>query len=146
MAFSNVVIQGNLTADPDQRTTPSGTSLTSFSVAVNTRVGGSESTTYYNCTCWDERKGGLIAKYFQKGRPIIVSGSLSMRSYTGRDGSQRQSLDVNVTDFGFVGSQRDASADNNMANAGSAPAANDANGAPVAGSDLDDIKIDDIPF
>lgn len=144
MAFSNIVIQGNLTADPDQRTTPSGRALTSFSVAVNSRTGNNESTDYYNCTCWDERRGGLIAKYFTKGRPIIVSGSLSTHTYTGRDGSQRTSLDVNVDNFGFVGSQRDAEAANGAA---PAPAASDANAAPIDSDSLDDgIKIDDIPF
>ncbi|MDO4271822.1 MAG: single-stranded DNA-binding protein, partial [Candidatus Saccharibacteria bacterium] len=102
MSFSKIILMGNLTADPDQRTTPNGQELTSFSLAVNTRNGRDESTAFYRCTMWGKR-GEAIARYVSKGQPLLVSGTLSVRSYQAKDGTERQSLEVNVDDFSFVG-------------------------------------------
>ena len=143
MSFSKIVIMGNLTADPEQRTTPNGRELTSFTIAVNTRAGAGreENTTFYRCTMWGNR-GEAIAKYVTKGQQLLVSGTLSARSYQTKDGTERQSLEVNVDDFSFVGSRRSQEGD-------AQPKTTNANEAvdaePV--DDIDEpIDLSDIPF
>lgn len=149
MSFSKIVIMGNLTADPEQRTTPNGRELTSFTIAVNTRAGAGreENTTFYRCTMWGNR-GEAIAKYVTKGQQLLVSGTLSARSYQAKDGTERQSLEVNVDDFSFVGSRREQSGANEVGGSNSgdaAPTDNIVDAAPV--EDIDEpIDLSDIPF
>lgn len=139
MAFSKIIIMGNLTADPEQRTTPSGQELASFTIAVNTRNGREESTAFYRCTMWGKR-GEAIAKYVAKGQQLLVSGTLTVRSYQAKDGTERQSLDVNVDDFSFVGSRG-----NGGGNTASVPAADKP--ADTPSMDVDEpIDLSDIPF
>lgn len=143
MSFSKIVIMGNLTADPEQRTTPNGRELTSFTIAVNTRTGAGreENTTFYRCTMWGNR-GEAIAKYVSKGQQLLVSGALSTRSYQTKDGTERQSLEINVDDFSFVGSRRsqDGDAQSKATNTNEAVDAE-----PV--DDIDEpIDLSDIPF
>lgn len=143
MSFSKIVIMGNLTADPEQRTTPNGRELTSFTIAVNTRTGAGreENTTFYRCTMWGNR-GEAIAKYVSKGQQLLVSGSLSTRSYQTKDGTERQSLEINVDDFSFVGSRRSQEGDA-QSKATNTNEAVDAE--PV--DDIDEpIDLSDIPF
>lgn len=143
MSFSKIVIMGNLTADPEQRTTPNGRELTSFTIAVNTRAGAGreENTTFYRCTMWGNR-GEAIAKYVTKGQQLLVSGTLSARSYQTKDGTERQSLEVNVDDFSFVGSRRSQEGDA-QSKATNTNEAVDAE--PV--DDIDEpIDLSDIPF
>lgn len=143
MSFSKIVIMGNLTADPEQRTTPNGRELTSFTIAVNTRTGAGreENTTFYRCTMWGNR-GEAIAKYVSKGQQLLVSGALSARSYQTKDGTERQSLEINVDDFSFVGSRRsqEGDAQSKVTNTNEAVDAE-----PV--DDIDEpIDLSDIPF
>lgn len=143
MSFSKIVIMGNLTADPEQRTTPNGRELTSFTIAVNTRTGAGreENTTFYRCTMWGNR-GEAIAKYVSKGQQLLVSGALSTRSYQTKDGAERQSLEINVDDFSFVGSRRSQEGDA-QSKATNTNEAVDAE--PV--DDIDEpIDLSDIPF
>lgn len=143
MSFSKIVIMGNLTADPEQRTTPNGRELTSFTIAVNTRTGAGreENTTFYRCTMWGNR-GEAIAKYVSKGQQLLVSGALSTRSYQTKDGTERQSLEINVDDFSFVGSRRSQEGDA-QSKATNTNEAVDAE--PV--DDIDEpIDLSDIPF
>lgn len=141
MSFSKIILMGNLTADPDQRTTPSGQELTSFSLAVNTRNGRDESTAFYRCTMWGKR-GEAIARYVSKGQPLLVSGALSVRSYQAKDGTERQSLEVNVDDFSFVGSR----GSNNSGSTANVKEGNAEATADSMGDDLNPIVLDDIPF
>lgn len=143
MSFSKIVIMGNLTADPEQRTTPNGRELTSFTIAVNTRAGAGreENTTFYRCTMWGNR-GEAIAKYVTKGQQLLVSGTLSARSYQAKDGTERQSLEVNVDDFSFVGSRRSQEGD---AQPRTTNTNETADAEPV--DDIDEpIDLSDIPF
>ena len=89
MAFNKVILMGNLTADPEVRTTPSGQSVTSFSLAVNRTFRGSdgnrrEETSFINCTAWGNT-GETIAKYVGKGRQLLVSGRLQQRSWEDKE-------------------------------------------------------------
>ena len=111
MAFNKVILMGNLTADPEVRTTPSGQSVTSFSLAVNRTFRGSdgnrrEETSFINCTAWGNT-GETIAKYVGKGRQLLVSGRLQQRSWEDKEtGKRRSAIDVIVEEFSFVNDGR----------------------------------------
>jgi single-strand DNA-binding protein len=111
MAFNKVILLGNLTADPETRTTPSGQSVTSFSLAVNRTWNDAngqrqEETSFINCTAWGAR-GETIAKYVQKGRQLLVSGRLQQRSWDDKDtGKKRSTIDVIVEEFSFINDGR----------------------------------------
>ncbi|MCL2037874.1 single-stranded DNA-binding protein [Candidatus Saccharibacteria bacterium] len=111
MAFNKVILLGNLTADPETRTTPSGQSVTSFSLAINRTWNDAngqrqEETSFINCTAWGQR-GETIAKYVQKGRQLLVSGRLQQRSWDDKEtGKKRSTIDVVVEEFSFVSDGR----------------------------------------
>lgn len=106
--FNKVILMGNLTRDPETRTTPSGQNVTNFSLAVNRTWKGSdgqqqEAVSYINCVAWG-KTGDIIAQYLQKGRPVLVSGRLDQRSWEDKEtGGKRSSVEVIVEDFNFVG-------------------------------------------
>ncbi len=108
--FNKVILMGNLTRDPETRTTPSGQSVTSFTVAVNrtwrNQSGESqESVSYIDCVAWG-KPGEVIAQYLQKGRALLVSGRLDQRSWEDKESGQKRSkVEVIVEDFNFVDSR-----------------------------------------
>lgn len=134
---------GNLTRDPETRTTPNGQSVTNFSLAVNRTWKGAdgnmqESVSFIDCVAW-ARTGEVIAQYMQKGRPILVSGRLDQRSWE-QDGQKRSKVEVIVEDFNFVGG-------GDGAGGGSAASASGATSStkPATKSDApDDVVIEDI--
>lgn len=87
---------GNLTADPEVRTTPRGTSLTELRLAVNRVSGGPnegerrEETTFLDVTCWG-RLGEIAAQYLSKGRPVFIEGRLQMDSWEDKQSGQKRS-------------------------------------------------------
>ncbi|MDR0957161.1 MAG: single-stranded DNA-binding protein, partial [Candidatus Nomurabacteria bacterium] len=111
MSFNKVILHGNLTRDPETRSTTNGQSITSFSVAVSDTWTGKdgqkqERTNFVDCDCWGAR-GETIAKYFSKGSPILVEGSLRHDSWDDKEtGKKRSKLSVSVQGFSFVGSKR----------------------------------------
>ncbi|RYC76298.1 single-stranded DNA-binding protein [Candidatus Nanoperiomorbus periodonticus] len=148
MAFNKVILMGNLTADPEVRTTPSGQSVTSFSLAVNRTFRGSdgnrrEETSFINCTAWGNT-GETIAKYVGKGRQLLVSGRLQQRSWEDKEtGKRRSAIDVIVEEFSFVNDGRGSGAN---AAAGSQKASSQPS-ADTAEVDADEpIDLSDIPF
>lgn len=149
MSFSKIVILGNLTDDPEHRVTPSGQELTSFSIAVNTYMGqGKEpNVAYYRCTMWGKR-GSVVEKYVAKGQPLLVSGQLTVRSYAAKDGTQRQSLEVNVDDFSLIGNRGGNSSDAGKgAGSNNASANSDDASANTTTANIDEpIDLSDIPF
>lgn len=147
MAFNKVILLGNLTADPETRTTPSGQSVTSFSLAVNRTWNDAngqkqEETSFINCTAWAAR-GETIAKYVGKGRQLLVSGRLQQRSWDDKEtGKKRSSIDVVVEEFSFVSDGRGAGANSGATTA--SKKSDDA--APVEDIDSAPIDLSDIPF
>ena len=144
MAFNKVILLGNLTADPETRTTPSGQSVTSFSLAVNRTWNDAsgtrqESTSFINCTAWGQR-GETIARYVTKGRQLLVSGRLEQRSWDDKEtGKKRSAIDVIVEEFSFISDGRGGGANTGGSNS-SAPAA-----APASKSKAkDDVVVEDI--
>ena len=85
MAFNKVILMGNLTADPELRTTPNGQNLASFTLAINrtwnsTNGERQEETSFISCTAWG-KTGETISKYVSKGRQLLVSGRLQQRTW-----------------------------------------------------------------
>lgn len=143
MSFNKVVLLGNLTADPEVRTTTSGQNVTSFSLAVNRVYNNAqgerqEETSFINCTAWG-RTAETIAKYVSKGRQLLVSGRLQQRTWQDKDtGKNRSAIDVVVEEFSFVndGNRGDGAA------AGSTPAKKE----EVTVIDDKPIDLSEIPF
>ncbi len=94
--LNKVMIIGNLTADPEVRTTPRGTSLTELRLAVNRISSGQsegerrEETTFLDVTCWG-RTGEVAAQYLAKGRPVFIEGRLQQDSWEDKQTGQRRS-------------------------------------------------------
>ena len=129
--FSKAIITGNLTRDPEMRTTTTGSNVCSFSVAVNRVYRGAdgankEDVSYIDCSAWG-KLGEVIAQYAKKGTGVLVSGRLNQRSWEDKNGNKRSSVEIVVEDFNFVGGgSREggtfASAYNNQTTASSASA------------------------
>ena len=102
--MNKLTIIGNLTRDPELRTTTSGKNVCDFTVAVNRRrqQEGQPEADYFRVTVWNER-AELCAKYLAKGKKVSVIGSVSVRTYTGNDGTTRASLEVtDVSEIEFL--------------------------------------------
>lgn len=94
--LNKVMLIGNLTADPEVRTTPRGNSLTELRLAVNRVSSGPnegerrEETTFLDVTCWG-RTGEVAAQYLTKGRPVFIEGRLQMDTWEDKQTGQRRS-------------------------------------------------------
>ncbi|MBR6965193.1 single-stranded DNA-binding protein [Candidatus Saccharibacteria bacterium] len=105
--FSKAIITGNLTRDPELRTTPNGSSVCSFSVAVNRVFRDSsgnqqEDVSFIDCSAWG-KLGEMINQYAKKGTGVLVSGRLDQRSWEDKNtGQKRSRVEVVVEDFNFL--------------------------------------------
>lgn len=100
------LIGGRLTQDPELKTTSSGVSVCSFTVAVNRKPGkdGESKADFINCTAW-RQTAEFISRYFHKSSSIFVQGTLQQRSWETQDGQKRTVLEVQVDDARFVDSK-----------------------------------------
>ena len=104
--LNTVVIMGRLTADPELRTTTSGLSVTSFTVAVD-RKGTEKKTDFIDCTAW-RKTADFVSTYFKKGQMIAVEGSIQTDNFTDKDGNKRKSVQVTVENVSFCGSKNES--------------------------------------
>jgi single-strand DNA-binding protein len=110
--INRVVLTGNLTRDPELRTTPSGTSVCSLRIASNTRrKDGSgnwvEKPNFFDVTVWGAQ-GENCANYLSKGRPIALDGRLEWREWEDPNGNKRQAVDIIADSVQFLGSREGA--------------------------------------
>ena len=100
------LIGGRLTQDPELKTTSSGVSVCSFTVAVNRKPSkdGESKADFINCTAW-RQTAEFISRYFHKSSSIFVQGTLQQRSWETQDGQKRTVLEVQVDDARFVDSK-----------------------------------------
>ncbi len=135
--FSKAIITGNITRDPELRTTPSGSQVCSFSVAVNRTFKDSsgtsqETVSFFDCSAWG-RSAEIINQYAKKGTGILVSGRLEQRSWEDKNtGQKRSRVEIVVEEFSFLSG--------NDRSAGSTSA-----GSSIETQDSQDIIPDDIP-
>ncbi len=107
--FNKVILLGNLTRDPEVRSTQGGQVVTALGMAINRTytVGGPggekrEETTFVDVDFWG-RRGEVIAQYFKKGDPIFIEGRLTFRQWEAKDGGgKRSKLSVTGDNFEFV--------------------------------------------
>ena len=107
--LNHITIMGRLTRDPELRRTGSGVAVASFTVAVDRdfggRDGGEKETDFIDCVAW-RQTGEFVSKYFTKGRMIVVSGRLQIRSWTDKDGNKRRTAEVVADNVYFGESKR----------------------------------------
>nr|DAS64185.1 MAG TPA: Single strand binding protein [Caudoviricetes sp.] len=98
--MNKLTIIGNLTRDPETRVTQSGSSVCSFTVAVNRR-GQDDKTDFFRVSAWN-KTGETCQKYLLKGRKVAVTGPVSVSTYTGQDGKAYANLEVMSQDVEFL--------------------------------------------
>ena len=137
-SINQTILLGRLTRDPEQRTTPSGRTVVSFSIAVD-RTGQDDQADFFNVTAW-EKLGELVMQYLSKGRRVLVQGRLRQDSWEDKETGKRQSrIEVVATDVTFL--------DSPSGNGSGASAPKDDTKEEVV-TDIDDKPIDlsEIPF
>ena len=105
--MNSICLMGRLTGDPELKTTQSGVSVTSFSVAVDRAFRSKDQerqTDFINCVAW-RGTAEFITRYFRKGQRIALHGSLQTRNYTANDGSKRTVYEVVVDNAFFCESK-----------------------------------------
>jgi single-strand DNA-binding protein len=152
MAASNinrVTVTGNLTRDPELRSTPTGTSVCKLRIAVNTRrkdASGQwvDKPNYFDVTVWGAQ-GENCAQYLQKGRPVAIDGRLEWREWDATDGSgKRSAVEIVADTVQFLGGRGDDGGNGQRFTPESDVPADTADFAPApAGPGVSD---DDIPF
>jgi single-strand DNA-binding protein len=112
MNLNLVAITGNLTKDPELRSTPSGTSVCKLRVAVNGRLkrGGewTDKVNYFDVVCWSGQ-AEACAEHLSKGSPVAVAGRLDWHEWETSDGTKRQTIEIIGDQVQFLGgSDREA--------------------------------------
>lgn len=109
--MNKVFIVGNLTRDPEMRTTNSGIAVCSFTVAVNKRMSADAKhpeADYFRVTAW-RGLGENCNKFLAKGRKVAVTGSVSVSTYQAKDGTTKATLEVVADDVEFLSPKGEAS-------------------------------------
>lgn len=140
---------GRLTKDPETRSTPSGQRVTALSIATN-RVfkdkegNKQEQAEFHNVILWS-RLAEIASQYLIKGQEVLVEGRLQTRSWDGKDGVKRYRTEI-IGESLQMGSKSGGGSGNFAPKDSSTPAANDATKKEEIVEDVEEIKIEDIPF
>ena len=132
---------GNLVADPETRTTPSGVTVCSFTIAVNRRFAnadGERQCDFFRINAW-RQLGEVCAKHLAKGRKVAVVGELQARLYDAKNGEKRMSLDVAADEVEFL-SPKDEEPKRKK------DTASVSNGKVTPDDQFTDIDTSDLPF
>ena len=148
--MNKIFIVGNLTRDPELRSTPNGASVCSFTVAVDRRFqrgnGGEKTTDFFRINAW-RQLGENCSKFLAKGRKVAVVGELQARMYKDNNGEARMSLDVNADEVEFLSPKGDSgSGYSGGYNSGSQNNRSQNNDDFLGADGFTDIQSDDIPF
>ncbi len=101
--MNSVTLHGRLSRDPEMRTTQTGKAFARFYVAVD-RMTKEKAADFIPCTAWGQT-AELIAKYFNKGKEILLEGRIQTGSYTDKEGNKRYTTDVVANRIEFCGSK-----------------------------------------
>ena len=116
--YNKMILVGRMTADPEMKSTPSGVSVCSFSVACDRQFkdkDGNRKADFIPCVAW-RSLAEFVVKYFQKGSPIGIEGSLETKTYTDKNGNKRTMYEVIADRAFFVGGkERNTSSGENAA-------------------------------
>ena len=145
-SINQVILMGRLTRDPEMRTTTTGKTIASFSLAVD-RGGQDDQADFFDITAW-EKLGELVNQYLSKGRRCLVQGRLRQDSWDDKEtGKKRSKVEVVATDVTFLdGPNGDAG--NSQSNAPASAGSSNKKSDDVVIEDIDDKPIDlsEIPF
>lgn len=140
--LNSIIIMGRLTSDPELRSTSSGLSVTTFTVAVDrnyAKPGEEKKTDFIPVSAW-RSTADFVSKYFRKGSMIAVQGSLQTRNYEDKNGNKRVAFEVLADQVSFCGSKSEGGTYNNASN----------NASSYNNSSADDfssvVDDDDLPF
>ena len=142
--MNKIVLIGNLTHDPETRSTPNGVTVCSFTIAVNRRFasqGGERQTDFFRINAW-RQLGDNCSRFLAKGRKVAVVGEFQARTYEAKDGTTRMSLDVSADEVEFLTPRGEDQGSSYSAPANHRP--QQSRSQDVAG--FTDISSDDIPF
>jgi len=163
MDLNKVMVIGNITRDPDLRTTPSGQSVASFSVATNRvwKDPGSgerrESAEFHNVVAWG-KLAEICGQYLRKGSKIYVEGRLQTRSWQGQDGNKRYTTEIVMENMIMLDRRPQGSFNASAPASQATPTSPMAPAAPAAppqpeeiptiqiDESQDEVRIEDIPF
>ena len=129
--MNKITLIGNLTHDPEVRSTPNGITVASFTIAVDRRfkeANGEKKTDFFRINAW-KTLGDHCARYLAIGRKVAVVGEIQPRLYEAKDGTTRMSLDVQADEVEFLSPKQQ----------GNDEPAPDANG-------FTDVDASDVPF
>ena len=147
-SINQVFLMGRLTRDPEQRTTPTGKTVASFSIAVDRggqSADGGDTADFFNVTAW-EKLGELVVQYLAKGRRVLVQGRLRQDSWEDKETGKKQSrIEITASDVTFLDGP---SGDSGARDASSARPTASKKTEDVVIEDIDDKPIDlsEIPF
>lgn len=151
--INNVVLVGRLTKDPDLKYTASGTTVSTFTLAVNrnfTNQSGNREADFINCVIW-RKSAETLANYAKKGTLLGVTGRIQTRNYENQQGQRVYVTEVVAENFQLLESrsaneQRKNNDMNNFDGQGMSNKNNDKyTGDPFSGSSIDSSD-DDLPF
>lgn len=159
MSLNRAQLLGNLTRDPELRTTAGGQSVVNFGLATNRRYTDKngqqvDQAEFHNIVAWG-KLADIVAQYLKKGRRVYVEGRLQTRDWEAQDGSKRRTTEIvaeNLIMLDRAGAGAGASADGGSAHTGASftspfDGAHDAATIPAPQPALEDeIKVEDIPF
>lgn len=146
--INRVTLTGNLTSDPELRSTQSGLSVCSLRLACNTRRKNQttgeweDKPNYFNITVWGTQ-GENCARFLAKGRPVAIDGRLEWREWQAQDGTKRQAVEVIADTVQFLGS-REAPAPSDFTASSDVPV--DSRDFQPVGASTESSSPDDIPF
>lgn len=127
--MNKVFLIGNLTKDPEMRSTQSGVAVCNFSIAVNRRFRnpqtGQQETDFLNVIAW-RQLAELCSKYLAKGRKVAVAGSIQTRTYEAKDGSKRTAWDIVADEVEFLSANQSGGAPSGDYSKAAAPSASGA--------------------
>lgn len=151
MNLNKAMIIGNLTRDPEVRTTPQGTSVASFGVATNfvwTDANGQkqEKAEFHNVVAW-RKLADIIGQYLKKGSKIYIEGRLQTRDWNGQDGVKKYRTEIIAENMIMLDSRGSGSGfEKSSAKTTDLPIIEEPAPIKETESDSDEIKLEDIPF
>ena len=156
--LNRVILMGRITQDLELKQTTGGTSVLSFTVAVDrsyAKQGEERQTDFINCVAW-RQQAEFISKYFGKGRMIALEGNLRTRTYDDKNGTKHYVTEVYVDSVSFTGEPKQGGNSGSYSNQSSAPRQasqpeyNEPSQKPIAIGNLDDFEEilgdDGVPF
>ena len=150
--MNKVYLIGNLTRDPEMRSTSTGIPVCNFSIAVNRRFKnaqtGQQETDFFNIVAW-RQLADLCGRYLAKGRKVAVFGSIQTRTYEAQDGSKRTAFDIVADEVEFLSASQNAGSSGDyaaMSSPAPAPRMQQAPAYAPVDSGFTQVDDDELPF